>query len=353
MAWIELHQGLRRHKKTLRLAALLGLKDPDHARVKLENLWLWALDSCLDGRLTVASRGGVLALSELEIAAVSDWYGDATLWLRSLIDAGWIDERQGGVGGKTMYLHDWEEYTGRLLARREYDRARKPKRSTDGIPADVNRNSARTVPYRTIENRTEEKRGTPPPTVASRGGTPKEKKEESSPESASKGPEEIEVAETVARYAAWTHPPSDKKAEGVREMRALGLSHEYIRSASQMNKAADVGFWDIVKALKAGDSLGKNGREIQMPGVPIRERGPVEVATVLKETRGTAHKRQLEARKKCVEALKDVEPGTLELWKAEAEIKVAENKIPVPMREKAVQRELLLRVSKQIGVPLG
>lgn len=125
MAWIELHQALKKHPKTLHLAALVGCADPDHARVKLENLWLWALDYCLNGALAVASR----PLSAIEVADASDWRGDPTVWMRSLIDAGWIDEKAGGKGGKTLYLHDWHVYAGRLIEQRElYNQRQNRKR---------------------------------------------------------------------------------------------------------------------------------------------------------------------------------------------------------------------------------
>ncbi|HYE99338.1 MAG TPA: hypothetical protein VEJ18_10525, partial [Planctomycetota bacterium] len=133
----------------------------DLVRAKLENLWLTAMDYCPDGRLTVASR----PLTADDIAEWSGWHGDATVWLRSLIEAGWIDELQGGVGGKTLYLHDWQDYGGKMHAARLAERERKAKkgggRNSGGIPV-VGGGRAEQRTATAEERRAEQSRGTTP-----------------------------------------------------------------------------------------------------------------------------------------------------------------------------------------------
>lgn len=153
MAWIELHQALRTHPKLIHLATLLKT-DPDSARVKLENLWLWALDYCPNGSLTVAKR----PLTEPEIAVASGWNGEATDWVRSLIASGWIDKIPGGAGGTTMYLHDWQKYGGKWCKKRERDIIRKQHKlfqeESEAIPDGVHVESRGTEQDRTGQDRT-------------------------------------------------------------------------------------------------------------------------------------------------------------------------------------------------------
>lgn len=174
MAWIELHQSLRNHPKILHLKVLLGAQDKDLVRAKLENLWLWALDYCLNGRLTVAER----PLSAAEIAEAAEWSGDGAVFLQSLIAAGWIDERPGGKNGKTLYLHDWQDYAGRLLSKRESERKRVAEYRENGRTRTVHSTytepTAPTVPITVPTNQLTERGGyadaTPPPPPALKGG---------------------------------------------------------------------------------------------------------------------------------------------------------------------------------------
>lgn len=347
MAWIELHQALRKHPKTLHLAALLELQDPDHARVKLENLWLWALDYCLHGRLTVASR----PLSAMEIASASDWHGDATVWLRSLIASGWIDEIQGGQNGKTLYLHDWQDYGGKLLQSREADRERKQIARSGGRPPDVRVDgggTVPTVPYRTVpreEESTIQSGAAPPPpsSLAPQGGQ-----------------EEAEVRETVQRYGAWGHPNAEKKAEGIRELRELGCSHDYIRNGAQVNKPNDVGFWDVVKALKAVKETGGRGRQATVPGsspdgngTPTRVNGNPSgfKPPVLQEPRDVVQKRQDAARAQVDKLIAKMDPDRLASITGEAQNAAVAAKIPKGRQmESFIKGQLRMRVAKEHGI---
>ena len=111
MAWIESHQQVGRHPKTKKLARLLGVSLPT-ATGHLHYLWWWALDYAQDGDL-----------SKFDAYDISDamlWEGDENVLLDALIESEYIDETDEG-----LRLHDWMDYAGKLLERREKDRIRK------------------------------------------------------------------------------------------------------------------------------------------------------------------------------------------------------------------------------------
>lgn len=131
MAWLESHQSLRDHPKKDRLAELLfngtvPLDVSDYAAAGLLHyLWYWALDYSHDGDLSKFSDG--------QVAKGCRWHGDATLLIGSLIESGFVDQDR--------HIHDWDQYVGRLLERRERDRLRvkswrenvtKPEANADG-----------------------------------------------------------------------------------------------------------------------------------------------------------------------------------------------------------------------------
>src|SRR5690606_28020749 len=100
VAWIELHQSLPRHRKTLVVAAHLGIHRIQ-AMGHLAALWMWAIDNAEDGDLT-----GVPAQV---IAFGAEWDGDAQAFVDALIAAGFL-ERQDG----RLLIHDWWDYAGQL-----------------------------------------------------------------------------------------------------------------------------------------------------------------------------------------------------------------------------------------------
>ena len=109
MAWIESHQSLSRHRKTMRAAKLLRCD-----RVKLlghlHELWWWAIDNAsIDGRL------GDISAEELAEAAC--WPRGGQAFTAALIDAGFVDQ-----DGPELILHDWYEYAGKLNDQRELRR---------------------------------------------------------------------------------------------------------------------------------------------------------------------------------------------------------------------------------------
>lgn len=111
MAWIELHQTIWTHRKTLVLAAELGI-EPDLAVARVMRLWCWSLDNCPDGDLS--------ALPPAVLAAGANWTGDPEALVDALLRAGFLDRQD-----ERLLLHDWWEYAGRLIERRREDALRK------------------------------------------------------------------------------------------------------------------------------------------------------------------------------------------------------------------------------------
>lgn len=132
MAWIESHQELRDHPKVKRLARLIGTSVPA-ALGHLHCLWWWAMD--------YADDGDVSRYDEFDLAEAALWDGDATTFVKALQSCG-----PGGTSGflDDSQLHDWWDYAGKLVERRQRDRERKAKARTkpvrgtsDGHPQEV------------------------------------------------------------------------------------------------------------------------------------------------------------------------------------------------------------------------
>lgn len=97
MAWIESHQKLERHPKTLHLASLTG----DHIDTvlgRLHRFWWWCLDFAEDGDLR-----------KYDLKQISSLLGfDAN----HLVTTHWIDEHP------YLRVHDWWDYIGYFLMRK-------------------------------------------------------------------------------------------------------------------------------------------------------------------------------------------------------------------------------------------
>ena len=135
--WIESHQALREHPKTRKLARLLSVSVPTVIGY-LHCLWWWALDYAADGDLSPYDA------DEIEHAAC--WDGDAGAFWLAICDVGFVD----GGGG---HIHDWHDYAGKLIERRERDRQRKAaSRPQDvrGRSAGSPKDGVSTVPNLTV-----------------------------------------------------------------------------------------------------------------------------------------------------------------------------------------------------------
>ena len=138
MAWLESHQSLLTHRKTLRLAALLKA-NKYQVIGHLHALWWWSLDNASDN----GSLGEALAE---EIAEASGWpQRSANLWLDSLVSVQFLDQ-----DGAALVLHNWDRYAGKLNRARAANRQRmKDARATHVQDTDAERVGLPTSPHLT------------------------------------------------------------------------------------------------------------------------------------------------------------------------------------------------------------
>lgn len=105
MAYIEAHQSLLTHRKTLRLGRLLGL-DRFCVVGRLVALWAWALDNPSDGAVAIAD-------SDI-LADVMGWDGDPAKLCEALVAVGFFE-----LAEDFYILHDWASHGGKILRRLE------------------------------------------------------------------------------------------------------------------------------------------------------------------------------------------------------------------------------------------
>jgi DnaD/phage-associated family protein len=113
MAWIESHQELARHPKTKKFARQANLSIPA-AVGHLHMLWWWAMDYAQDGNLS--------SFDPEDIADAMLWEGSPEELLSALINSGFIERVSDG-----LYIHDWDDYAGRLIDKRKQNTERKRK----------------------------------------------------------------------------------------------------------------------------------------------------------------------------------------------------------------------------------
>jgi len=153
MAWIELHQAIWTHRKTLILAAELDL-DETYAAAHMIRLWTWALDNAPEGNLS--------GLPAKVIAYGAGWRNDPDTFVEAAVRAGWLDR-----DGDCLVIHDWQDYAGRLIEKRRQDAKRKRQwreeskdvqRTSSGRHAEAPQDGAGnlTVPNHTVPNQTGE-----------------------------------------------------------------------------------------------------------------------------------------------------------------------------------------------------
>lgn len=111
LAWIELHQSVVNHRKTLELADALDI-EPVQALGHLASIWLWALDNAPDGTLNL--------VSDRALSRAAQWSGDPNALRLALVTAKYLDENGA--------LHDWDDYAGRLIASRVLHSERNARR---------------------------------------------------------------------------------------------------------------------------------------------------------------------------------------------------------------------------------
>jgi len=150
MAWIESHQTLARHPKTARLAEELGCSVPC-AIGYLHLFWWWALEYAPQGELAMTDA--------LAIEAACMWHrrpnesrsNPLPSRFLSALEAALFLNKSPLEG--VLSIHDWMDYAGRLVQKREQNTARmRAKRA--GVQNTSGARAGATVPNRTVPNRT-------------------------------------------------------------------------------------------------------------------------------------------------------------------------------------------------------
>lgn len=130
MSWLESHQSLRNHPKTL--ACVTALKVDRHKFIgHLMCLWWWALDLAdLEGELPASTTTAA-------IAAGADWpVTKADVFVETLLENRFLER----VDDRYV-LHDWWQYAGRYNAKKEANRERQQRARDRHRNADVTRTS--------------------------------------------------------------------------------------------------------------------------------------------------------------------------------------------------------------------
>lgn len=114
MAWFEAHDSLPRHPKTLELSRLLKLNQYEAIGL------LWLL---FDWGLIAAEKDGRLPkMQAFHIARALDWPDKkADMLTEALVSSGFLDCLPDGE----YAIHNWYDYAGKLMDKREADRKRK------------------------------------------------------------------------------------------------------------------------------------------------------------------------------------------------------------------------------------
>ena len=140
MAWIELHQSLVNHRKTMVAADLLGMP-PVHLVGHLVTFWLWALDN--------SEEGGLSNIPNRTIARVAQWPDDPDRFVDTLVEAGFFDRSEDGLS-----IHDWHQYAGRLIDRKKANAERMKTARATHVSNTSDARAGATVPNRTQPNLT-------------------------------------------------------------------------------------------------------------------------------------------------------------------------------------------------------
>jgi hypothetical protein len=117
--WIESHSELLNHAKTGKLMRLLHLNNRHTVVGILHSFWWWCLINAPDGNLE--------GIDPDDIAHGCLWYEGGHVLMLALKAAGFVDSDN--------HVHDWLQYTGRLVEQRQHDAERK-RRAYHSSPAE-------------------------------------------------------------------------------------------------------------------------------------------------------------------------------------------------------------------------
>ena len=122
----------------------------------LISFWLWAIDNAPDGSLA--------GISDRMIARAAQWDKDPEEFVAALTSASLLDATEDGV----LEIHDWSEYTGKLIEQRENEknrsRARRAaaksndRRTTAGQSADASKSDQKKTAGRVDQTRVDQSR---------------------------------------------------------------------------------------------------------------------------------------------------------------------------------------------------
>jgi hypothetical protein len=111
--WIESHQALANHPKTLKAMRLLGVDKPTMVGY-LHLLWWWALD--------YAPEGDLSKYEDADLADAACYQGDPHRFVSALVNCGIGADGKGFIDASDTsgrYLHDWHDYAGKMIERRK------------------------------------------------------------------------------------------------------------------------------------------------------------------------------------------------------------------------------------------
>jgi len=157
MPWIESHQMVGHHPKTIRLAELLRVSLPT-AVGHVHYLWWWALDF---------APTGAIRTSPTVLARACEWRGSAEKFVQALVAAGFLDERDDGV-----IVHDWMDYAGRYVDKRAANKERMRTARANHVQRTSGARAGATGPDHTGPNRTVPDTTPLPPFEPVEGGWP-------------------------------------------------------------------------------------------------------------------------------------------------------------------------------------
>lgn len=104
MAYIQAHQSLKDHRKILALSDALDI--PEAYSIGLcVSLWMWSLDNAPDAILPDSVRA---------IERAAGWTGESGAFVSAMERVGFLDRTDDA-----LILHDWFDYAGNLLLKRE------------------------------------------------------------------------------------------------------------------------------------------------------------------------------------------------------------------------------------------
>lgn len=153
MAYIETHQSLLTHRKTLRLSRLLGI-DRFAVIGRLMALWSWALDNAQEGVIEKQDSDILADIMGWPVQRTSGGHPTdvQTSSLRmptdvpqqlidALVESGFLDDCE------THYaIHDWMDYAGKLIEKRKADAERKRRERASKPAATPAQKPSKTVP---------------------------------------------------------------------------------------------------------------------------------------------------------------------------------------------------------------